>query len=193
MHASECRTRQHLSPAGRYHRPPMARLKRPPRDSVHEFQPALSQLPYSLPDLVEEVRAEYFPHISAPVDIAFVAWDSLCCIYTRAAWTGERPRIFVHQLLNHPATPREVMRFILKHELLHCVVLPRQIDGRMQDHPPEFWTAEAALGPERVGAWRWIDANFAACLGSDYWGAYVKRNWKRRVDGPRHPYIPNLL
>jgi hypothetical protein len=95
--------------------------------------------------------------------------------------------IQVHSVLNHPHTPKEVMMFIFRHELLHLEILPRVIEGKSTSHPPEFWDAERALCPERTIAWIWLKLVLSACLKLDRKRecTYVKSNWKRLMSTDR--------
>lgn len=163
------------------------------KEDPKEFQPLLWRLPYSLPGLLEEVRAEHFRHLPPEIPINVVTWQPLCCIVHMEPVLRTEPRIFVHELLNHVDTPVEVMRFVLKHELLHCVVRPRQVDGEMESHPPEFWRAERELGPEGPGVWRWVEKNLGRGIGHQHQGVFVKRSWKRIADSACTPYMPPLF
>jgi predicted metal-dependent hydrolase len=64
--------------------------------------------------------------------------------------------IWLHDILNRPATPAQVFRHILIHELIHLTVEPREVDQKVTDHPPEFWEIERRLSPERKQVWHWI-------------------------------------
>jgi hypothetical protein len=144
-------------------------------------QPSLSFLPFSLPDLLTQVHKEFFRDIAPGVEIVLVDRGPLACI-------AIEPRIvFVHNLLNHPETPLEVMRFLCKHELLHLRVPAKEIKGRETSHPPEFWKQETAIAPERGIAWNWVWANFYSCLRRDkkLEGIFVKPNWKSSFMKPR--------
>ena len=95
--------------------------------------------------------------------------------------------MFVHQILNHPDTPWEVASFVCKHELLHLEIPPREINGKIMDHPPEFWDRENAICPEKEIAWAWIWENFWMCIHSDRKreGIKVLKEWKKHWDQPR--------
>lgn len=171
----------------------MARQRTPAGTNVREFQPRLWRLPYSLPALLEEVRLEHFRHLPAEIPVNVTTFRPLSCIVHADPVAPAVPRIFVHELLNHEETPREVLRSILKHELLHCVVQPRQIGGEMEPHPPEFLRAERELAPESAGAWRWMRENFGPALRHEREGVKVKPSWQRFADSPRGPYMPPLF
>ena len=95
--------------------------------------------------------------------------------------------IQVHSVLNHPHTPKEVMVFIFRHELLHLEIPPRVVEGKSTSHPPEFWDAERALCPERIIALNWLMVVLSSCLKIDRKreGTYVKSNWKRLMSMDR--------
>ena len=95
--------------------------------------------------------------------------------------------IQVHSVLNHPHTPKEVIMFIFRHELLHLEIPPRVVEGKSTSHPPEFWGAERAICPERIIAWIWLRLVLFACLKLDRKRecTYVKSNWKRLMSMDR--------
>jgi hypothetical protein len=58
---------------------------------------------------------------------------------------GERnAKIRVHEILNRGDTPREIIEFILVHEMLHIVIPRREINGRTVHHPRNFGTPNCA-------------------------------------------------
>lgn len=91
--------------------------------------------------------------------------------------------IQIHSVLNHPHTPKEVMMFIFRHELLHLEIPSRVVEGKSTSHPPEFWDAERALCPERIIAWNWLMVVLSTCLKIERKRecTYVKSNWKQRM------------
>lgn len=159
---------------------------------IRPFAPHLSFLPYSLPALAEGVRRDYFPQLAGPIPVFLVTWEPLACVVTSTAGGGY-PAVYVHPLLNHPATPVEVMRFVFKHELLHFVCGARVIGGERESHPPEFWAEEARIGPERDAVWDWIWANFHQSIRHERQGVAVVRGWTRQELGPRLPWAPGDL
>ncbi len=50
--------------------------------------------------------------------------------------------INIHQVLNWHTLPRAVLVYIFHHELLHLIVPPREVDGKLKSHPPEFFKLE---------------------------------------------------
>jgi hypothetical protein len=148
-------------------------------------QPYLCLVNFSLRDTLETVRAEYFPEIQNAPAIYFVNRGSLACICTGSA----EPTIYVHAILNHPNTPVEVITAICKHELLHLRIRPREINGRMRQHPPEFWDAEKSLTPELSQAWDWIWRRRRHWLKNRprLERIDVRRNWREIWDSDQLP------
>lgn len=76
--------------------------------------------------------------------------------------------IWLHHALNDEGTPDWVFSFILKHELLHTQILPREVDGKWSAHPPEFWEEEIRLcDPDERHAWEWISSRLGLALKRD--------------------------
>lgn len=131
-----------------------------------KHRPELCFLPFCPWEMLQEIRQRHFPEVKVPVGLSFILWDMLAFVNNYE----DRAEIFIHGILNHPNTPREVIRFVIKHELCHLVVHPREMDGKMTMHPPEFWELEAAVAPERRRAWCWVYLS---------WGEWLKRSRKR--------------
>jgi hypothetical protein len=117
-------------------------------------------VPFSVPDTLADIRGAHFPDLAHEVRIYFVGRGPLACVRHEAS----KADIYVHQLLNHPETPLEVVAHICKHELLHLRIRPVECNGLLVHHPPEFWEAEKALCPERDKSWLWIWTNLEGCL-----------------------------
>ena len=90
-------------------------------------------------------------------------------------------KIRIHEILNRRDTPREIIEFILVHEMLHIVIPSREIEGRTVHHPPEFWEAELRLFPARGLAWGWLYWALLPWLKSDEKRerTLVLRGWHR--------------
>jgi tetratricopeptide (TPR) repeat protein len=110
--------------------------------------------------LLEEARSTHFPDLTCRVSIHFVDRGPLACVCPG----NEAANIYIHQLLNHDQTPREVIGMICKHELLHLRIPPVANDGEVLMHPPAFWVAERAICPEHKRVWAWIWTNLGLCL-----------------------------
>lgn len=121
-------------------------------------QPNLPLVPFSVSELINVTR-QLIPDVRHHVQLKFVSYGPLACVVHDEA----DATIFVHQLLNHPDTPREVMTMVIKHELLH-LCFPSPVDGHGTDHPPEYREAEKAITPELDSAWLWIYGNYAECV-----------------------------
>ena len=115
---------------------------------------------FSVGKLLDEIRGQHFPQVPPGIEVCAVDRGSLACICDDPGGAT----IYVHQLLNHSDTPIEVFQSIHKHELLHLVFPPREIEGMTRMHPPEFWEAERVLCPERRIAWEWLWYNLSDCL-----------------------------
>jgi hypothetical protein len=122
-------------------------------------RPCLSFLPFSPADVLAEARSAHFPDLTCRVGIHFVERGPLACVCH-----DEDADIYVHQILNHDQTPRDVISLICKHDLLHLRIPPAEKDGEVMQHTPEFWEAERAICPERTRAWAWIWTNLGTCL-----------------------------
>ena len=153
------------------------------RIHIARISPEVSLLSFPLEDLLGEMRAQHFGELSRGVTIHFVREGSLACIDS----SQERAAIYVHALLNHPETPVEIMRFICKHELLHLVVPPREINGKMVSHTPEFFQREATISPESTDVWIWLIVHFHGCLRRRWKEEKtdVLRTWKKYMNSRR--------
>lgn len=156
------------------------------------FQPVPSLLGYSLTTMVEEIRAAHFPQlVGDQIEVRIAAEGPLA--YVKSAFMGPgRHLVVFHPILNHPQTPLDVMRFISKHELTHLVIPPRLVGSIFESHPPEFWVAEAEMGPERFAVWAWIHQNLRKCARNTRRGYSVSRKWQSLREAPRTPYTPSL-
>ncbi|MCK9520311.1 MAG: hypothetical protein M0R74_14995 [Dehalococcoidia bacterium] len=155
------------------------------------FQPVPSETAYPLTELMQEVRAGYFPEIDADVEVRIAASGPLAWI--APSFMGENGHLVVfHPVLNHPETPIEVLRFICKHELTHIVRPGRVIAGYYESHPDEFWEHEAEVGPERFAVWHWVWGNLRGCLRETDAGLRVARRWRTLQPRWRRPYMPSL-
>lgn len=148
-------------------------------------QPCLPQTSFDLQEELENARIQHFAGIATSPHCCFVDYGHLACICSDRE-TG-LASVYVHQILNHPDTPREVAALICKHELLHLELPPREIDGKSTDHPPEFWNRENVICPEKRIAWAWIWENLWSCIRVDKKreGITVLNEWKSRWDLPR--------
>lgn len=156
------------------------------------FQPVPSLVSVSLTELMQEVRAAWFPEIDADLEVRIAEDDPLAFIWP--GFMGQHGHlIVVHPVLNHPQTPVEVLRFIFKHELTHIVRPGRTSHGKYEAHPPEFWKHEFAIAPERDAAWRWINDNLRRCMRRLPSGQVnINVGWRALRRTSRTPYMPSL-
>ncbi len=71
---------------------------------------------------------------------------------------GEAAVITLSDALDRPDVPEAVLRFLLRHEVLHLAFAHRPM------HPPAFWQREAELAPDREECWAWLWNNMGHCL-----------------------------
>ncbi len=155
------------------------------------FQPVILRTPYAFSQVLEEVRAVFFRDLEAELEVRIAAETPLASI--RRHFMGrDRHVVTFHPVLNHPETPREVVRFLSKHELTHLVCPGRNIGGWYTAHPPEFWDHEDSIAPEQQAAWAWIHNNLRHCMRHDHRGVVIDRRWRALRDGRRTPYTPCL-
>jgi len=126
------------------------------------MEPCLPYTAFDLRDVMQAVRESAFPEIKLQVDCFYVNYGHLVCICPDE--NAGIATVYLHQVLNHPDTPIEVAATICKHELLHLEIPSREIDGKMTNHPPEFWEKEKTICPEREIVWSWIWWNFGHYL-----------------------------
>ncbi|MGI8908246.1 MAG: hypothetical protein ACR2IE_17370 [Candidatus Sumerlaeaceae bacterium] len=147
-------------------------------------QPFIPWIKWDLVAMLAEIRREHFPELATEVDTWFVRQPTLACITTREG--SPQATIYIHNILNHPDTPREVFSMILKHELLHLLIPPMEVDGKRVQHPEEFWEAEHRIAPERQDGWLWIRVTFWHYLRErpKLECIQVKRGWEARWSEP---------
>jgi hypothetical protein len=150
-------------------------------------QPCLPYTTFDLQHELESARESAFPELQMPVDCFYVNHGYLACICTddKAATAT----VYLHQVLNHADTPVEVAGMICKHELLHLEIPPREVDGKMTGHPPEFWEKEKVISPERQIVWSWIWWNFGHYLHRMPRRECIKvlPRWRKEWSLPRIP------
>jgi hypothetical protein len=131
--------------------------------------------------MADALRRDSFPTVSISPEVIFTNGSFLGCI----SRTPQAPEslICLHEILNSPDVPEQVFRHILIHELIHLVVAPREVDGKLTAHPPEFWQLESDLSPNRHGTWEWLWVQFSSCLMIDRKNECikVKRDWRKRI------------
>jgi hypothetical protein len=61
------------------------------------------------------------------------------------SWSRTTRTVRVHPLLDDPRVPREFVRYIVFHELLHAIVPSERTSGRRYDHPEAFRVLEKSF------------------------------------------------
>ena len=145
-----------------------------------------SELPwfsFNVYDLLESCRKRIPGLPEHQVALYFSPSRMIACINT----TPGSCRIRMHSVLNRPDVPREVIEYILLHELVHLVVPPRAIDGKMKVHPPEFWEfAQSVSGSGQIiWSWIWLVIMDFAQKDEEREGIYIDKTWKKKT---KHPY-----
>jgi len=149
--------------------------------------PLIPFVSFDFPALLTTIRTRHFPNVALSISANFLKAsrarsESLASIN----FGGAVADIRIHEILNRADTPEEVIEHILKHEILHIVIRPRQIDSRTVKHPPEFWEAEKRISPEREEAWDWLSIALIAHLRIDEKreAAMIRRGWERSISNP---------
>jgi hypothetical protein len=145
--------------------------------------PELSFFSFDLHHLLGQLRERLPESSSHQIGVWIQSQPTLACIEVGSPLKA----IVLHSVLNHRQTPEEVISFIIGHELVHLVIPPREVDGRLTAHPPEFWEAEGKLFPERDLAWSWVHLMLGLCLKEDKEAEciFVKRCWKKLMGNGR--------
>ena len=144
---------------------------------------------FSLPALLAEVRGD-FPEVSSR---RIEVWLRIQPRLATLRPDGDGAVIELHAVLNHAHTPERVIGFILRHELLHIIIPPQEVDGHQAAHPPEFWSAERNF-PDRLLAWRWLTLVLGSCLRRDKSQecTFVTRKWKALMNAER-PSLDQIM
>lgn len=152
-------------------------------------QGVLPLLPFDLDGVVAELRRTTFPGIEGDVACRFSAEIEVVAQITTEPWPGCRGDIEVNTALNVPGTPIEVIRAIVKHELLHLVAPPELVRrwGRWyrEIHPQAFLMRQFETAPEFQTACEWLKRNFGRQLKTDRDGSLVIHGRRVRKGGRR--------
>lgn len=128
----------------------------------HFTQGELPRVSFEMEALLREVHAEFFQDVPLP-GICFAKTKCIAYINSRSA---DAPFIVINQVFNRRETPIEVIRAIIKHELIHLVIRPRKVETKWVSHPPEFWEMEKRISPESDSMWSFTYLNFCCGLVS---------------------------
>lgn len=154
--------------------------------------PELPMFGFSLSALLAKVKGD-FPELSSrPITVWLRIQPTLATVHL----AGDEVVIELHAVLNHVHTPERVISFILRHELLHFTIPPREVDGHQSAHPPEFRKAEQNF-PDYQSAWSWLTLVLGSCLrrNKKQECTFVTRQWKARMNGerPSLDYIMQII
>jgi len=112
---------------------------------------------HDLAELLERVQSTYF---GAALHDVLVTWGrrptagALRRTIRLGSYSAEERLVRVHPVLDRPWVPRYFVSYILYHELLHHVIPPLKVGGRILLHPPEFLRRERQFRHfERAIAW----------------------------------------
>lgn len=121
-------------------------------DTDYELLPPRGEH-FDLRDLLRRVDRAYLGG-DRPFQLPDVAWGDLRAHNAWALYVIRDDVILVEKSLDAVATPREVLRYLLLHELLHLAHPPDSGGSQTDWHTPEY---EAALsrfpGAEEAEAW----------------------------------------
>jgi hypothetical protein len=134
--------------------------------NVRLLQPQLPLCAGKIDGLLSQILTAYFPEKVTSPGVFFGRIPTLAHIEDFKS--EQRSSIWMHHALNDPATPDYVFSHVLKHELLHSRIQPREVKGEWLAHPPEFWEEENRIAEADKGrAWEWIYRNFYDALVQD--------------------------
>jgi hypothetical protein len=134
--------------------------------NVRLLQPQLPVCGRAINALLSQILSAYFPEKTTTPGVFFGRTPTLALI--EDSQSEQRSAIWMHHALNDPATPDYVFGLVLKHELLHTRIRPREVNGEWLAHPPEFWEEEDRIAETDKGrAWEWIYRNFYTALKRD--------------------------
>ncbi len=98
---------------------------------------------YDLTDIFSEVNAAYFEgRVSARITWGPRRKSRTAKRRTLGSFNFNTQTIRVHPLLDSPDVPRDVVAFIVYHEMLHVDMGAPIVNGRRRYHSPEFYRRE---------------------------------------------------
>jgi hypothetical protein len=159
-------------------------IQRRPDSRRASTSPMLSFVDFDLHALLQMVVSRHFSGVEVAVSASFSRASPLRTESVASVRVGDRTAaIRIHECLNRIDTPRDVIEFILGHEMLHLVVPRREIDGRTLSHPPEFWDAEMRLFPQRALAWAWLSEALRPCvkMNKKREATMIRRGWQNHI------------
>lgn len=147
--------------------------------------PEISFLSFDVLALLATIQHEMELDSVGPVTFTMQAMNTLACIRLGQEKVGSD--IYFHSLFNRPDVPQPVIEHVLRHEFLHLKIPAREIDGKLINHPPEFWEAEQSLVPWGRTSWGWMSLAFCDAIRLDRPNEciWVKKTWRKLQ---KHPY-----
>lgn len=134
---------------------------------------------FSLSAPLAEVKGD-FPELSSR---RIAVWLRIQPTLATVRLVGDEAVIELNAVLNHAQTPERVIGFILRHELLHIIIPPREENGYRTAPPPEFRNAERDF-PDYLLTWNWLTLVLGSCLrrNNRQECTVVTRAWKTRMN-----------
>lgn len=112
---------------------------------------------YDLEAVLADQRARHLPQAPELV-ITWGQWPRVAPRRSLRLGSCAPPLVRIHPVLDHASVPDWFVGFVVFHEMLHAVHVPRTENGRRKVHPPEFRRAEA-MHPDWGRAEQWERAN----------------------------------
>jgi hypothetical protein len=106
---------------------------------------------YDLDFVFDTLNSLYFNN---KLDKSILGW-SLNKSYTRLGfYVSEKNLLVISRIFDSPKAPKEVVDFLVYHEMLHIYIPVKKVNGRRRIHPPEFYRMEKMFpNYEKIQAW----------------------------------------
>jgi hypothetical protein len=108
---------------------------------------------YSLVEIFGELNRQYF---NGQVEIRGLGWSARCSWNRLGHYDPIHETITISPVLDTPDVPRQVLEYLLFHEMLHVLYDGREENRRMRHHTPEFNRAERSF-PHYASAKNFLD------------------------------------
>ncbi|TXT49281.1 MAG: hypothetical protein FD137_744 [Spirochaetes bacterium] len=134
---------------------------------------------FDMYEVLEEAKGKFTDKVFNPVDVFIIKQATLACIQM----DGTRQAISLHRLLNHCETPREIIKFIFIHELIHIIIPSELNGGKIVMHTVKFWEEEKRIIPERNLYWGWMYFHFFPLFRKEKEseGIFIRRGWEKTM------------
>jgi len=110
---------------------------------------------YNLDELFDVLNRKYFEN---RLDKPLLGW-SLNPSYRRLGFfVREKNLLVISRILDSRKVPREIVEFMLYHEMLHIDIPVAEVNGRRRIHPPEFLMREKEF-PDYNNIQHWLKKN----------------------------------